>query len=73
MKLLRKRKKAVVVSIIFLFAFFLAGTVPNRAADVTSKDCYDGYQRCMLYYGWAGPFAYPYCLNGYMFCLLFVA
>lgn len=72
MKFFYKKKKVIFVSAIFILAVFFLSAIPYLEAEVTSEDCYDAYIRCMTYYTWTGPFAYPYCLNGYMFCMLFV-
>ena len=64
----KRRYLAVVALLILLLASFA-----TWGAAVTSRDCYNAYERCMQYYSWSGPFAYPYCTNGYIFCMLFIA
>ncbi len=66
--LLRKRRYLMIGT---LLVALLISIVPWGAA-VTSRECYSAYERCMQFYAWTGPFAYPYCTNGYIFCMLFI-
>lgn len=67
-----KKPAAWAPQILLLVFLFLISVFPAYASDVTSEQCVEAYHRCLDYYMWAGPFAFAYCGNGLVFCLLFL-